>query len=212
MISIADLNALRGNPQTAYDQYPTILREAKMRALQPVDPRAMDDYWAMLRLDTTDWVMAVLGWDAPADLHRISCTDAEMLMLADERGLDPALPPWLVQWKAESAETAARQEEARLAVVNRDRDRWAQALAGCVVPVEVRPNLNQHIHGGRRQSLMHAVPLADVMSGKTRIHRAGRALCETGRARPLPLGEPDNGSPGTCVRCLQWMGKIREAA
>ena len=63
------------------------------------------------------------------------------------------------------------------------------------------------MRGGRRENLGHAVPLTDAASGR-RVHRAARALCETPARRVMQLSEPVD-VPVTCVRCLDWTGKIQ---
>lgn len=211
-ISLAFLAALDRSPQAAYPEYDEIRREARGRAAGPADPRAVGRYQAVMTEHGADWCARVLGRAVhAADLGLVSCTESEQLLIAHERGLDPAEPAWLTQWKAESAETVARREQARRDARQRDLDRWAAALATCQVPVTVRPNLN-----GRRyrsilaEALRHVVPDVDARSGRRR-HAAGRGLCETARrARPLELGGPV-GEPATCVACIRYAAEIKAA-
>jgi hypothetical protein len=161
----------------------------------------------VIRRRGSDWCQAVIGKPMFGGLESIQAADADMLLIADERDLDPPLPRWLVQWKAESAQTQRLRDEARATALQRDRDRWAAALATCGVPVEVRPNAR-----GRRYAtvldgpLRHAVPLAAARSPRRR-HRAGQALCEAAR-RPRTLGEP-TGEPATCKACLAYTAVLQ---
>ena len=89
----------------------------------------------------------------------------------------------------------------------------ATALATCQVPVTVQPNVHGRRYGTGMGDgpLRHAVPAIDAVSGRSRRHPAGRALCETPhRARPLTLGPPA-GAPATCVSCLKYTAIIRPA-
>lgn len=210
MITIADLNALRANPQVAYDGYGELREAARRRNGGLADPREIPALERLMRERGRDWCSSVLGYPVEGGLRSISSLDADMLAVARERGLDPPLPGWLAQWKAESAETQRLRDQARDQAQQRDRDRWAAAVAACKVSVEVRPN----VHGRRYRSVLggtlrHVVPLADAISGRSRSHQAGRALCETPtRAKPLVLGEPTD-EPATCVSCIAYAAKIR---
>lgn len=207
MISIADLIGLADNPQVAYDGYDELRQAARRRNGGFADPAGIPLTEEVIRHRGRDWCQSVIGKPMMDGLRSISSTDADMLLVADERGLEPPMPAWLDQWKAESAETR-RQDEARDAAQRRDRDRWDAALANCGVAVEVRPNVD-----GRRYNtvlndgpLRHVVPLADARSSQRR-HQAGRALCEASRT-PRTLGEPTS-EPATCQSCLKYTAEIR---
>ena len=184
-------------------------------AMRPADPAGIPRMQQVIRDRGSDWCQSVLGWPATCSLRDMSGTDADMLMIAHERDLDPPLPGWLVQWRAESGELRARQQAAREAGLQRDRERWRLALATCgVFPAQlaVRPSVN-----GRRYRtvwndgpLRHVVPAVDVRSARRR-HRAGRPLCESvQRSKPRELGEP-TGEPATCVNCIKYTAEIRPA-
>ncbi len=217
MITIAFLAELNRNPQAAYPEYGEVRDEARRRAARPVDPRTVHRYQQVMTAHGTDWCERVLGRALhAAHLGLVSGTESEQLMIAHERGLDPAEPAWLTEWKADTAEHQRRQDEIRDAGLRRDRERWATALETCGIPrgqLEVRENTrsSSQVRHGRRQALLHVVPGIDVRSARRR-HHAGRALCESAqRARPLELGEPVD-DPATCVSCIRYTAEIRPAA
>lgn len=113
MITIADLNALRASPQVAYDGYGELREAARRRSGGLAGPREIPALEALMRRRGQDWCSSVLGYPVTGGLRSISSLDADMLMVADGRGLDPPLPPWLVQWRAESAETQRRTAKIR---------------------------------------------------------------------------------------------------
>jgi hypothetical protein len=85
-------------------------------------------------------------------------------------------------------------------------------LAAATVSLEVHTGSRPRVRGVLAELLRHAVPTSDVVSGvrRLRVHRAGRALCESERRRrPLELDGVSDG-PATCVRCLGWAPKVRE--
>lgn len=211
MITIADLNDLRAHPRVAYDGYDELRAAARRRNGGLADPREIPLLEAVMRNRGRDWCTAVLGYPVTGGLRTISSLDADMLMIADERQLNPPLPGWLVQWRKESDETRRQQDEVRGRAVQRDQARWTTALATCGVRVEVRPN----VHGRRtntvlRGPLRHVVP-AEAARSPRRRHLAGRALCESaGRAKPLLLGEP-TADPATCTSCVAYTAVIQPA-
>ena len=208
MISIADLNDLMTNPQVAYDGYDELRAAARRRTGGYGAPREIPLMSRVITRRGVDWCRSVLGKPFNGDLQSIPYTDAHMLLIADERNLDPAIPAWLTEWKAQSAEDQRRRNEAREAALQRDRDRWAAALAACGVEVEVRPNVNGRRYGRGafgNEPLRHAIPLVDARSSKRR-HPAGRALCEVRHLRTF--GEP-TGQPATCASCIKYTAEIR---
>jgi hypothetical protein len=213
MISIADLNHLAVNPVVAYGEYDEVRAEAYRRTSGPINPAALDEYRTVVAAHDTDWCRSVLGHDVPASIlgrGGLPWLEVEMLRVAHERGLQPPMPPWLVQWKAKSAAARTQLDEARGQARQRDADAWAAALATCGVPagqLEVRPNLHsRQVRGGRREMLRHVMPLIAVRS-KRRVHQAGRALCEARRA-PRVLGERTD-EPATCASCLKYTAEIQ---
>jgi hypothetical protein len=212
MISIADLNDLDRNPQVAYDGYDELRAAARRRNGGFADPSEIPRFHEIIARRGHDWCQSVIGKPMFGGLESIPALDADMLLLADERDLNPPKPPWLVQWQAESEQARRAREERRTAALQRDADRWAEALAACGVPVEVRPNM----HGRRYSSaldtapLRHVVPAIDARSPKRR-HPAGVPLCETaGRHQPRQLGEPA-GDPATCKQCLTYTAQLTPA-
>jgi hypothetical protein len=215
MISIADLTRLAANPEVAYGEYDEVCAEARRRTRGPMDPAALDEYRAVVAAHDTDWCRSVLGHDVPPGIlgrGGLPWLEVEMLRVAHERRLDPPMPPWLVQWKDESAASLTRLDEARQQIRQRDADAWAAALATCGVPVdqlEVRPNVHsRQVRSGQREMLRHVVPLIAVRS-KRRGHQADRALCEAQRT-PRVLGEPTD-QPATCTSCLKYTAEIQPA-
>jgi hypothetical protein len=210
MISIADLNDLDRNPQVAYPEYGDVREAARTRnggLIAPADLPRMDE---VARRRGTDWCRSVVGKPMMSGLRSISATDAVMLIIADERSLEPPEPDWLAQWQAESEVTRKAQEERHHAALTRDRDRWATALAACPVEVEVRPSVNGRRYGSvLGGALRHVVPLADARSPR-RFHAAHRPLCEA-RRTPRQLGDP-TGEPATCKSCLTYTAEIKPAA
>ena len=207
----AELNGLRGNPQAAYPEYEQIRAEARRRAARPIDPCRIPAMEAAVLGHPLAWRSAVLGYPAPGGgLHGIPHADAEMLVIAHERGLDPPAPAWLSEWQAQSAAHDAARQAREDAAYQADCERSAAAIAACAVAVDVRPNTRGRRHGNGAfgfQRLRHLTPREDAVS-RLRRHPAGRALCETeGRARPLQLGKP-TGEPATCHGCLTWAPQI----
>ena len=65
-------------------------------------------------------------------------------------------------------------------------------------------------HNGFRGSLRHITAAVDLLSGRSRRHKAGMGLCETpDRSNPLHLGEPFEDLPPTCRRCIEYAGQVR---
>ena len=215
MISIDYLIRLAGNPEVAYGEYDEVCAEARRRTRGPINPASLDEYREVVAAHDTDWCRSVLGHDVPPSIlgrGGLPWLEVEMLRVAHERGLEPSMPPWLIQWKDESAASRTRLEEARGQAQERDADAWAAALATCGVPVdqlEVRPNVrSRQVRSGQRQMLLHVVPLIAVRS-KRRGHQAGRALCEAQRT-PRVLGERTD-QPATCTSCLKYTAEIQPA-
>jgi hypothetical protein len=173
-------------------------------------------YAAVLQEHMPDWCRSVLGHDVPFNMlgrGGLPWLETEMLRIAHERGLEPPMPDWLTQWKAESDATRRTREEALAASARRDTEAWKAALDTCGLrpdKLEVRPNLRSagQVRHGHRQAVNHVVPLIDVRSARRR-HRAGRELCAISHARVL--GGP-GGEPATCKSCLAYTAEIRPDA
>jgi hypothetical protein len=133
-----------------------------------------------------------------------------MLSIAHRANLDPPQPAWLTEQQRESAARYAGAAAARAAAGQQAREKWSQLLAGCPVPVEVRPSATFSRYGIRDHGgyARHVVPAVDAVSARRR-HPAGRALCETAnRTRPVQLGTP-SGEPPTCRSCTRYTAEIR---
>ncbi|WP_328491276.1 hypothetical protein [Streptomyces zaomyceticus] len=193
------------DPAPTYPEHAELLREAgrKDGLIGPQDIARMED---VIRHRGGDWCTAVLGRPFPG-LGRVPSRDGWLLVLADERGLKPALPQFVVQARAEEA--SRRRERETLAALKSETEkrRWALVVGAAAVELAVRENTR---HSGVGGSLRHVTAAVDLVSGRSRRHAAGRALCETvGRADPLHLGEPLEGLPATCQRCIEYAGKVR---
>lgn len=209
MTTIADLNDLRHNPQVAYDGYDELRAAARARNGGLADPREIPSFHEIIHRRGHDWCQSVIGKPMFGGLESIPATDADMLLLADERDLNPPKPAWLVQWQAESEQTRLAREERRQAGLQRDRERWAEALTTCEVPVEVRPNMHGRRYGSDLDTapLRHVVPTVDARSPRRR-HPAGKPLCEApGRHQPRQLGDPVD-DPATCKQCIASAGQL----
>ncbi len=196
-------------PPPAYPEYERLLEAAQTQARRPVNPATLwlPDHIATRRGD--DWATAVIGRPYRG-LQSVSSVEAKLIVLADAAGVDPELPQWLADERAETAARQAEQDRRKAEARQREADAWAAAVKACPVPLEVRENTNSRGYGNRAGALCHAVPTADAVSGTRRQHPAGRPLCVTAARRPMPLSEPVD-EPATCVRCLGWAGKIRLA-
>ena len=198
----------------AYPEYAELREEAERTCPRFVDPRGLLKDEEMRRRRGYDWCTAVLG--RAYSPRAITTVDAHMLKIADERNLDPPLPQSILDARAEAQRREQKRTEQRQAYKERDVAAWADALEQCDVPVHVRPNTRGrrtpgHADGFNDGPLRHAVPDVDAMSGRSRRHPVGRALCETERrAKPRELGEPTD-EPVTCKGCLKLAPAIRHA-
>src|SRR5258708_38197731 len=103
MISIADLNELSVSPKVAYDGYDELRSTARRRTGGFADPADIPRMREVIARRGHDWCQSVIGKPMFGGLESITALDADMLMVADEGGLEAPMPPWLQQWKAESA-------------------------------------------------------------------------------------------------------------
>jgi hypothetical protein len=197
-------------PAPTYPEYAALAEAARRTVPRFVDPAQPYVSAAAVGRRGDDWCTAVLGF--PFDgLRRLNAVQDQLLKLADEAGIDPPLPGWIVEARAEAAQRRTELLERRRAAAQADADTWSAALAQSAVDLEVREGSRPRVRGGTSEYLRHAVPVRDVYSGvrTTRTHPAGRALCESEhRARPLALGATTD-LPATCARCLQWTPQVR---
>lgn len=198
-------------PPPTYPEYGQLLAEAERIARRPVDPCSITRKEDLIRRRGSDWCLAVLGQPCNG-LGYISSVEAELLVLADARNIDPPLPQWVIEAREETARRQAADNERREKLRKRDEEAWKAAREACPVQLVVRANTKSRFrYGVGRESLRHAVPVVDAVSGRRRQHHAGRALCETvSRVKPLELGDPVD-DPATCVSCLAYATRIRPA-
>lgn len=195
-------------PAPTYPEYENLRADAEASVaadghfVDPVKLRRVQD----LRR-SWEWRVSVLGHD---DEHR-TLLDMHMLLLADQRDLDPPVPQWLVEARAEGERRDAEKRKARQDREDADMAVWEKALAQAQVELAVLRNGTARPRHGLMHNLGHAVPKVDAVSGRSRRHRAGRALCETEtRAKPLDLTGGEGGAV-TCTSCLNYTPKIRPA-
>lgn len=205
---VAGLLPEHERPPPAYPEYEQLHVDATASARADgnfVDPVKFRREQSLPR--DRDWRIAVLGHDRAPNV-----VEMHLLLLAHDRDLDPPLPQWLVDARAESDARRAQLDAQRKAAGEADQAAWDTARAGCAVEVEVLRNGHARVRGGQLHHLGHVVPRVDAVSGdvrRPRRHRAGRALCETERrAKPLDLSGGEGG-PATCVSCLNYVPKIR---
>lgn len=194
------------DPEPTYPEYEELRAEARPKGRGPIGGQTIERMSEVVQRRGGDWCTAVLGRSFPG-LRYTDTVDGWMLLLADERGLDPALPDRIV--KARQAEEARRQEREaqKKAKLEAEMRRWALVTRSAPVVFSVRENTR---HSGVGGALRHVTAEVDLVSGRSRRHKAGMGLCETpGRANPLHLGGPLEDLPPTCKRCIKYAGQVR---
>ena len=206
---------LSNPPPPTYPEYEALLADARRACPSFVDPANLYPARQVIKDRGGDWVTAVLG--RLYDFGRLTMVDHYLLIEADRANIDPPLPGWIVEGRAEDARIAAERAAARERIAAREAAAWlaaqqAMAQAGVDVDqVEVHDGSRPRTRHGRSEYLRHAVPTVDLYSGARRVrtHGAGRALCESpSRAKPLGLSGRADG-PVTCERCLDWAAQVR---
>lgn len=201
---------LNNPPAPTYPEYQALLDEAHRTVPRFVDPANLYPARPVAARRGADWCTAVLG-RPNGPYERRSRVEDQMLIVADQADVDPPLPDWIMQARAEGERVQAERDAATRARLQRDADAWAAVLADTTVPLEVHHGSRPRVRGLTSELLRHAVPTADVVSGarRLRVHPAGRALCESEqRSKPLALDGISDG-PVTCVRCLDWAPRVR---
>ncbi len=209
------ITLLNDPPPPTYPEYGDLLAAARLNAPAFVDPANLYPCREVVARRGDDWVTAVLGFPFH-DLRQLTETTDQLLIEADRAGIDPPLPDWIVQGRAESARRTAEREAARQAASAREAERWAEifGLAGPGVVLAAHAASRTRVRAAVDQYLYHAVPAAAVFSGtrKVRTHRAGHPLCETERrASPILIAASPSQRPVTCRRCLHWVPQVRAA-
>ncbi len=205
------ITLLADPPAPTYPEYAELAGAARRSAPRFVDPANLYPCAEAATRRGSDWCTAVLGFPFPG-VQRLTVVQDRLLVLADAADIDPPLPAWIVEARAEGARRQAALEEGRQARARADAAAWHAVLAQSSVELQVRNGSRPRTRGWTSECLRHAVPVRDVYSGTRaiRTHPAGRALCESERrARPLALGEATD-LPATCVRCLHWAPQVRD--
>jgi hypothetical protein len=193
-------------PPPTYPEYSGLLQAARASS-RFVDPARVHVPEAIASRRGCDWATAVIGRPYHG-LRSVSSVEAKLIELADAAEIGPALPQWLLDERGEQQTQECARQQRKAEALARQQQVWADARAACPVPLEVRENTNSRGYGERREPLRHAVPTEPAVSDTRRAHPAGRPLCVTSSRRPMPLGEPVE-EPATCLRCLDWTGKVR---
>jgi hypothetical protein len=171
-----------------------------------VDPAKLRRFEELRR--PYDWRVAVLGHDPGL---RPSLLDLHMLLIADERDLDPPRPAWLVEQREREAAEREAAKQRRAAVEDARWAEWAALRQAFPVPVAVAYNYSGgHHYAGWSQGARHVIALEELSAG--RLHRAARsALCTVPsrqRHQDFPdLDTPDADYP-TCRACIRTMCRI----
>lgn len=201
-----------------YPEYAELRAEADRRAGQPVDPGRLGLYQRLA--DRHPWASRVLGFHCHG-ARFLGHADAELLALADERGIDPPEPQWMAEvrrrdeeHRAQAASQRAFHANVQRQIDERDEAAWRAVLAGVdplvVALIRVFRNPTARTRMGYSHQLGHVVPIVELYSGTTRVHRPWRALCESpARSKPLRLETSSSEEPATCDRCLAWTAKVR---
>lgn len=190
------------DPEPAYAEFEDVRAEASRRNTSFVSTREIERMEEVAGRRGYDWCSAVLGRGFPG-VARVPGTEAWMLIVADERGLEPPLPQRIVDSRREFDERRDDDRRRREEATEQARRQWDLAVASCPVQVTVHSNLKRV---GRRE-LLHAVPGEPVRS-KRGVHPAGRALCEH-RRNPRTLGESIDDGTATCQSCVRYVAEIR---
>jgi hypothetical protein len=194
------------DPEPAYPEYEELRQEARRRDRGPIGDHNIARMQDVIQRRGGDWCTAVLGRPFPGLRHAPS-GDGFMLIVADERGLEPKLPESIVKARAVAEARRKEREAQATAKLDAEKRRWALVTGSAPVPFTVRANTR---HTGPRGSLQHVTAAVDLLSGRSRLHKAGMGLCETaGRSNPLHLGEALKDLPPTCRRCIEYAGQVR---
>jgi hypothetical protein len=180
------IRILTNPPAPTYPEYAELAEAARRGAPRFVDPANLYPCAAAAARRGADWCTAVLGFPFPG-VRRLTVVQDRLLVLADAADIDPPLPDWIVEARAEGARRQAALQEGRRARARADDAAWHAALARSSVELQVREGSRPRTRGGTSEYPRHAVPVRDVYSGTraVRTHHAGRALCESERrARP----------------------------
>ncbi|MFD9394184.1 hypothetical protein ACFWBB_26630 [Streptomyces sp. NPDC060000] len=194
------------DPEPMYPEYEELRQEARGRDRGPIGGQNIARMEDVVQRRGADWCTAVLGRPFPG-LRRVPSEDGFMLIVADERSLEPELPESIVKDRAVEDSRRKEREAQAAAKLEAEKRRWALVTGSAPVAFAVRENTR---HTGVRGSLRHITAAVDLLSGRSRRHKAGMGLCETpGRSNPLHLGEPLEDLPPTCKRCIEYAGQVR---
>jgi hypothetical protein len=194
------------DPEPTYPEYEELRQEARRKDGGPIGGQTIACMEDVVNRRGGDWCTAVLGRPFPGIRH-VPSADGWMLILADERGIEPELPARIVEVRR--VEEARRKERGAQAAAKLEAEmrRWDLITASAPVTFSVQENTR---HTGVRGPLKHITAPVYLRSGRSRLHSPGRALCETpDRTNRLVLGGPLVDLPPTCTRCIEYAGLVR---
>lgn len=170
-----------------------------------VDPAKLHR-WQNLHRDS-DWTISVIGHNRPPSL-----VEMHMLLLADDRNLQPPLPQWLADRRAEQRRQAAAQQAAYQARMTALEDEWTALWKALPVPITVAYNYSGPNHLETwTQGAVHIILGEELHVG--RLHRvAGWALCTvSSNVKHQDFGgggvPPESRWP-TCKACLRTASRL----
>nr|WP_119589931.1 hypothetical protein [Streptomyces scabiei] len=191
--------------EPAYAEFEAVREQARRSSRGPIGMDTIGRMEEVAARRGGDWCTAVLGRSFPG-LRHVSTVDGWMLIIGDTQGLEPPLPPRIVEERQAAEELRVGRERAAVVELNMAKEAWRQLAVKAPVPLTVRENTR---HTSAQGSLRHVVSAVDLISGSSRTHKAGMGLCETPeRANPLQLGGAVD-LPPTCMRCQEFVAKVR---
>lgn len=195
-------------PPPTYPEYAGLLADAEESVRRDgmfIDPAKLHRYQLLRR--PFDWCRSILGHDrAP------SVVEMHLILLADERGIDPPLPAWLAERRAAQKAKADAEKAEYDARIRARSDAWAALAAALPVSVTLAYNYSGPNHYETyAQGAVHIILLEELRVG--RLHRvADWALCTTNSAArhqhfPWPDTNGEHGWP-TCRACVRQACRI----
>jgi len=153
-----------------------------------------------------DWTISVLGHN-----QQHSLVEIHMLLIADDWNLQPPLPRWLTEQRAEQQRREAARRAANDARIAALRGEWTSLWTALPVPVTVAYNYSGPNHReGWCQGAAHILAAADLRAG--RLHRvAGSALCtvsSNAKHQDFADGQPPEDRWPTCKACLRTASRL----
>lgn len=148
-----------------------------------------------------DWRISVLGHSS-----RTTLVELHMLLIADERGIEPPLPEWLAAHRAERQAKRDAEQAAYAAQIAALEAEWAALWKALPVPVTVAYNYSGPNHYETwTQGAVHILVSEDLNVG--RLHRPKRsALCSVPSNRghqDFAHDISDNDRCPSCKACIR---------